>query len=257
MVNDGSILRVEDLLKSFGGLIALHHVSFHVAKERIYALIGPNGAAKTTALNTISGIYPPNSGRIIFDGKDITGLKPHRIAYHGITRTFQNLQVFRNMTVLENVMIGLHSRTKCEFTSCLLHLPSLIKEERMVRERATEVLQFLNLEGKAQVTSGSLPYGDQKRVEIARALAASPRLILMDEPVAGLNLRETEEMSEIILKIKEAGITILLVEHDMNLVMAICDEITVLNYGEKIAEGKPGEIQMDERVTEAYLGSDF
>lgn len=257
MVNHQSILRVEGLLKSFGGLVALNRVSFEVAKERIYAIIGPNGAGKTTALNIISGIYPPNSGQIIFDGKDITSLKSHQIAYQGITRTFQNLQVFRNMTVLENVMIGLHSKTGCEFTSCLLHSPRLIREERMVRETASRVLEFLHLEDKAHLMSGSLPYGDQKRVEIARALAASPSLILMDEPVAGLNLKETEEMSELIVKIKETGITILLVEHDMNLVMAISDEIAVLNYGEKIAQGKPAEIQMDERVTQAYLGSEL
>ncbi len=256
-MNPQPILRVEGLLKSFGGLIALNRFSFAVEKKNIYAIIGPNGAGKTTALNVISGIYPPNSGQIVFGGKDITSLKPHQIAYQGITRTFQNLQVFRNMTVLENVMIGLHSKTACEFASCLLHVPRLIREEGMVREAATRVLEFLHLEDKAHLMSGSLPYGDQKRVEIARALAASPSLILMDEPVAGLNLKETEEMSELILKIKEMGITILLVEHDMNLVMAISDEIAVLSYGEKIAQGKPAEIQGDERVTEAYLGSEF
>jgi len=257
MENHQPILRVENLLKRFGGLVALNHVSFEVAPKTISAIIGPNGAGKTTALNIISGIYPPTSGRIVFKGKGISSLKPHQIAYQGITRTFQNLQVFRNMTVLENVMVGLHSKTGSEFTSCLLHLPRLIREERIVKEEAFRVLAFLHLEDKADLISSSLPYGDQKRVEIARALAASPGLILMDEPVAGLNLKETEEMSELILKIKETGITILLVEHDMNLVMAISDEITVLNYGEKIAQGNPAEIQMDERVTQAYLGSEF
>ncbi len=257
MENHQTILQVESLLKRFGGLVALNHVSFEVTKKTISAIIGPNGAGKTTALNIISGIYPPSSGRVIFEGREISSLKSHEIAYQGITRTFQNLQVFHNMTVLENVMVGLHSQTGCEFTSCLLHLPQLVKEERVVREEAFRVLELLHLEDKAHLLSSSLPYGDQKRVEIARALAASPSLILMDEPVAGLNLKETEETSELILKIKERGTTILLVEHDMNLVMAISDEITVLNYGEKIAQGRPAEIQVDERVTQAYLGSEF
>jgi branched-chain amino acid transport system ATP-binding protein len=257
MDNNQPILRVENLRKIFGGLVALNGVSFEVAGKGIHAVIGPNGAGKTTALNVISGIYPPTSGRIFLDGKDITHLRPHQVAYQGVTRTFQNLQVFRNMTVLENVMVGLHSKTTCEFTSCLLHLPRLKREEKVVRERAAEILEVLHLEDKAALMSGGLPYGDQKRVEVARALAASPRLILMDEPVAGLNLNETEEMAEIILKIRETGTTVLLVEHDMNLVMTVSDEIAVLNYGEKIAQGKPREIQTDERVAEAYLGREF
>jgi ABC-type branched-subunit amino acid transport system ATPase component len=256
MSHSGTILRADRLQKAFGGILAVHDVSFNVKRNEITAIIGPNGAGKTTILNLITGIYPPTSGKILFEGKTISILKPFQIAFQGIMRTFQNLQVFQNMTVLENVMVGLHTQTQSEFFSCLLHLAKVSKEEKIIKEKGYALLRFFNLEEKAHWLSASLPYGDQKRLEIARALAGKPKLILLDEPVAGLNIRETEEMSELILKIREKGLTIILVEHDMNLVMGISDKIIVLNYGLKISEGTSREVQMDPNVIQAYLGKE-
>jgi branched-chain amino acid transport system ATP-binding protein len=254
MDHSNIILKVDRLYKTFGGVVALCDVSFDVKRNEITAIIGPNGAGKTTALNLMTGIYPPTSGKIILEERAISGLKPFQIASQGITRTFQNLQIFQNMTVLENVMVGLHTQTKSEFTSCLLHLPRVKKEERLVREEAFTLLRFFNLVDRADWLSDGLSYGDQKRLEIARALAGKPKMILLDEPAAGLNIKETEEMAELFLKIKEGGTTILLVEHDMNLVMGISDRIVVLNYGERIFEGTPRQVQMDSNVIQAYLG---
>jgi branched-chain amino acid transport system ATP-binding protein len=250
------ILSAENVRKEFGGLAALVDLSFGLQEGEIRAIIGPNGAGKTTAINIITGIYPPTSGKIFFQGRVISGLKPFLIAYMGIARTFQNIQIFQNMTVLENVMVGLHSRTGSEFLSCLFHLPGVRHEEKFIREEALEILEFLKLADKALWMSGGLPYGLQKRLEIARALAAKPKVLLLDEPVAGLNVSETEEMSKLILEIRKRGISIILVEHNMNLVMGISDEITVLNYGVKIAEGTSGEIQRNEEVIKAYLGAE-
>jgi branched-chain amino acid transport system ATP-binding protein len=250
------ILSAENLRKEFGGLAALVDLSFGLEEGEIRAIIGPNGAGKTTAINIITGVYPPTSGKIVFEGRVISGLKPFLIAYRGIARTFQNIQIFQDMTVLENVMVGLHSRTGSEFLSCLFHLPGVRHEEKFIRAEALEILEFLKLSDKARWMSGGLPYGLQKRLEIARAIATRPKVLLLDEPVAGLNVSETEEMSKLILEIRKRGISIILVEHNMNLVMGISDEITVLNYGVKIAEGTSGEIQRNEEVVKAYLGAE-
>jgi branched-chain amino acid transport system ATP-binding protein len=250
------ILQLKEVSINFGGLQAINRLSLDVKEGQIFSIIGPNGAGKTTAINLIAGIYPLNLGEIYFQNQALSRKKPHQVAHMGIARTFQNIQVFQNMSVRENVMVGLHTQTRSEFVRCLLHTPLVRREEKIIQTKADEALAFLNLEGKADVLAAGLPYGDQKRIEIARTLAAEPRLLLLDEPVAGLNLRETEEMSHTILQIRDKGITVILVEHDMNLVMGISDTITVLNYGEKIAEGAPEEIQKNSRVIQAYLGEE-
>ena len=254
MKGTGPMLEVVNLNKSFGGIMALTDVSFQVNRGTITALIGPNGAGKTTLLNVISGIYLASAGEILFEGSNISGILPHQVTYLGITRTFQNLQVFQNMTALENVMVGFHSRTSSEFVACLARTLKVRREEKEVREKALEMLHFVNLAGREDQPGSSLPCGDQKRLELARALVSRPKMILLDEPVSGLNTSETEEMAGLMLKLKESGITIVLVEHDMNLVMRVSDMIVVLNYGEKLAQGRPAEIQNDDRVIAAYLG---
>jgi len=250
------MLEVVELCKSFGGIMALMNVSFHADQAGLTAIIGPNGAGKTTLLNIISGVYLGSSGEVLFDGKRITGMQPHEVAYLGITRTFQNLQVFHNMTALENVMVGFHSCTSAGFVACLARSWKVRREEREVRQRAAEMLKWVNLAGREHQPGAALPYGDQKRLELARALISRPKMILLDEPVSGLNTSETAHMAELIVKLKESGITIVLVEHDMNFVMQISDKIIVLNYGEKLAQGKPFDIQNDDRVIAAYLGGD-
>lgn len=257
MEGQKEFLRVEDTSINFGGVQAIDHCSFEVRKGEIFALIGPNGAGKTTVLNLITGMYTPAMGAIYFEGKRISGKRPYQVAHLGIARTFQNIQVFQNMNVLENVMVGLHRKTRSGFTACLLRTPTVLREERLIRKKANEVAEFLGLSLRAGWPAASLPYGDQKRVEIARALALNPKLILLDEPVAGLNGNETEEMSKIILRIREMGITPILVEHDMNLVMGISDRIAVLNHGHKIAEGSPEAIRKNPKVIRAYLGEEF
>ena len=250
------ILRVENLQKSFGGIRAIDSLNFGISQGQVKSVIGPNGAGKTTLFNLITGIYLPSDGILRFNGQVLNGLKPYRIARLGISRTFQNLQLFGNMTVLENVMVGRHSLTSAGLLSTGLRLSRMRREEKNIQGKALEELSFMDLEPKAELEAVSLPLGEQKLLEIARALATSPRLLLLDEPAAGLNIRETEKLSQTILKIRDRGITIILVEHDMSLVMEISDEILVLNYGSKIAEGPPREIQRNREVIAAYLGEE-
>lgn len=249
------ILSARNVTMSFGGLMAVAQVSFDLCDGSITALIGPNGAGKTTMINIISGVYRPQRGAILFADNEITGLRPHHLAREGLTRTFQNVQVFDNMTVLENVMVGLHARTRNEFVRSMCHLPGFAQEEKRISQRAWEILAFFNLEDKADWPAYSLPFGQQKRLEMARAFAPHPRVLLLDEPVAGLNMTESLEMAQLILKVRSQGIAVLLVEHDMNVVMGISDQVVVLNYGRKIAEGSPQAIQKDKDVLSAYLGS--
>jgi branched-chain amino acid transport system ATP-binding protein len=250
------LLEVRDLSKAFGGLQAVNNVSFKVQSNRIRALIGPNGAGKTTLFNLISGMLAPDSGSIIFKGKPIHGLRPYQIASKGLARTFQHIKLFPKMTALENVMIGRHTHSRAGFVSSMLNLPWTWKEEKAIREKSWEIMAFLGISELAGAEATSLAYGQQRVVELARALACEPTLLLLDEPAAGLNMRETAEMAHLITKIKEMGVTVLIVEHDMSLVMDISDEILVLSYGEKIADDVPLAIQKNREVIRTYLGEE-
>ena len=251
-----SLLEVRSLSRSFGGLKAVNEVSFTVNQGSIKSVIGPNGAGKTTLFNLISGMLPCDSGVVLQNGREITRLQPYRIAELGISRTFQTTKLFSRMTVAENVMVGRHSRTRAGLLSGVLNLPWTWKEEREIRERSLQLLDALGLADAADQLASNLPFGKQRLLEIARALATEPSLLLLDEPAAGLNIYETREMADLVLKIRGWGITVLLVEHDMSLVMDISDQIVVLNYGRKVAEGEPGEIQRDPEVIRIYLGGD-
>jgi len=248
------ILEAKNITLRFGGLEALNGLSFAVDPGQIVSLIGPNGAGKTTLLNTITGVYPLDSGEILFQGNPISRLKTHQIAALGIHRTFQQSQLFHDLTVLENVMVGMHPKTKSGFWGGILHLPEERKEERETKGKAESLLDFLGLMSKAAHAANQISIADQRRLEIARAMAGDPELLLLDEPVAGLNIRETEAMGDLILRLKGKGQTIVLVEHNMHLVMGISDRLVVLHHGSKIGEGRPEEIQKDARVIEAYLG---
>lgn len=248
------ILEAKEVTKSFGGLVAVNKVDFHIDEGEIVSLIGPNGAGKTTFFNSITGIYEPTSGEVKFLGEKIKKSKPHEITKMGIGRTFQNIRLFSTMTVLENVMVGQYCRTSSNLLATILKSPKLVKEEKKVEEKVMEILDFLELTHLKDEIATSLPYGYQRRVEIARALATEPKLLLLDEPAAGMNSGEKVEMTNLIKKIRDRGYTILVIEHDMKLVMGISDRICVLEYGNKIAEGLPSEIQKNERVIKAYLG---
>ena len=251
-----ALLRVEDLSLRFGGLAALSDVTFDVADGEILGLIGPNGAGKSTVFNVLSGLYRPDAGRVTFAGESLLGLTPHTIARRGVGRTFQNTEVFRPLSVLDNVLVGLHARVRGGVVGAALWLPSVTRAERAARERAHRWLERLGLGDVADVEAGVLPLGRQKQLEMARALAAEPRCLLLDEPAGGLNPSETRALVDVIAGLRdELGLTLIVVEHDMDLVMGLSDRVVVLHYGRKIADGRPREVATDAAVVDAYLGA--
>jgi branched-chain amino acid transport system ATP-binding protein len=250
------LLHTFSLRKEFGGLVAVDDVDFTVPTGAIVSLIGPNGAGKTTFFNMLTGVYKPTAGNVVFAGEDLTGKPPHAFTERGIGRTFQNIRLFQNMTALENVLVGMHSRLKGTLVEAILRTPRVKHEEDEARDRARELLEFSGLRRKDHEIGRNLSYGDQRRLEVARALATQPKLLLLDEPTAGMNPQETAEFTDFVARLRtDLDLAVLLIEHDMRVVMGVSDRVTVLDYGEKIAEGTPLEIQKNERVIEAYLGS--